>query len=72
LLALLQDGPYKKGGNILTPHVKDLAQDLAQDVAQDLAQDVAQGAAFGGPSGARPPRYATTAAAAVFVQLVTR
>ena len=45
---------------------------VAQDAAEDVPQDVAQDLAFGGPGGARPPRHATTATAAVFAQLATR
>ena len=48
--------------------MKAAAQDFAEDVPQDVAQD------FGrrGPGGARPPRHATAATAAVFVQLALR
>ena len=52
-------------------HVKGVAQDVAENVAEDVPQDVAQDLAFGSPGGARPPRYATTATAAVFAQLAT-
>ena len=52
--------------------MKGVAQDVVEDVPQDVPQDVAQDLAFGGPGGARPPRHATTAAAAFFAQLATR
>ena len=48
---------------------QDVAEDVAEGVAEDLPRDVAQDLAFGGPGGARPPRHATTTAAAVFAQL---
>ena len=41
-------------------------------MAEDAPQDVAQDLAFGCPGGARPPRHATTAAAAVFAKLELR
>jgi len=47
-------------------HVKDAAQGVADDVPQDVAQDLVFDR---GSGGARPPRHATTTAAAVFVQL---
>ena len=53
-------------------HVKSMAQDVAEDVAEDVPQGMKQDLAFGGPGGARPPRHATTAAAAAFAQLATR
>jgi len=55
-------------------HVKDAAQDVAEDIAEGVPWDVVQEMAFG----ARAPRvflaspFATTAAAAVFVQLTLR
>ena len=55
-------------------HVKDAAQGVAKGVAKGVLWDVVQELAFG----ARPPRaflaspLATTAAAAVFVQLTLR
>jgi len=45
---------------------------VAQGVAEEAPQDVAQvggGLGLWGPGGARPPRHATAAAAAVFEQL---
>ena len=51
-------------------YVKDAAQGVAEDVPQELAQNWAFGARAAG--GARPLRHATTAAAAVFVQLALR
>ena len=51
--------------------MKDAAQGVVEDVQPDLAQDLAFGVQ-GGAGGARPPRHATTAAAAVFVQLALR
>ena len=48
-------------------NVKDAAQGAAEDAAEDVAQDLAFGA-----RAARPPRHATAAAAAVFVQLARR
>ena len=60
------------GRHVKDGHVKDVAQDVAEDVAKAVPQGVAQDLAFGGPGGARPPRHATTTAAAVFAQLAAR
>jgi len=49
-------------------HVKDAAQDVAEDVQQDVAPRLC----LWGPCGARPPRDATTAAAAVFAQFALK
>jgi len=46
-------------------------KDAAQNAAEDAPQDVAQTLPFGARA-ARPPRHATTAAAAVFAQLALR
>jgi len=53
-------------------HEKDAAQGVVGNVPQDVPQDLAQDLAFGARVDARPPRQATTAAAAVFVQLALR
>ena len=59
------------GRHVKGEHVKNAAQDVAEGVAEGVPQGVVQELAFG----ARPPRaflaspLATTAAAAVFVQL---
>ena len=49
-------------------HVNDAAQGVVEDVPQDVAQDLC----LPGPGGARPPRHATTTAAAVFVPFALR
>jgi len=48
-----------------------MKDEYVKDAAQGAAGDVGRGAGLGlkGPGGARPPRHATTAAAAVSVQL---
>ena len=49
------------------------AKDAAQCASESVAEDVVQGLAFGARAGpACHPRDATTAAAAVFVQLTLR
>jgi len=55
-------------------HVKDAAQDVAEDVAEDASQATGRGAELGlrGPGSARPPRHATTTAAAISLQLALR
>jgi len=51
-------------------HVKDAAQYVAEGVAEDVAQDLAFGARAA--RALLATRHATTAAAAVFVQLALR